>query len=95
MDLSESAGSAAGPGRGAGAGGAAGAGEPALGYWRIQGELPGLGYWAGEGTIRRTLADAGLDPAPRRASPTWGQFLVAQAHGILACDFLHAGTVLL
>jgi hypothetical protein len=38
---------------------------------------------------------AGLGPAPRRASPTWRQFLAAQASGILACDFLHVGTVLL
>ena len=47
------------------------------------------------GTIRRILAAAGLTPAPRRASPTWRQFLASQAAGILACDFLHAGTVLL
>jgi hypothetical protein len=32
---------------------------------------------------------------PRRASPTWRQFLAAQASGILACDFLHVDTVLL
>ena len=34
-------------------------------------------------------------PAPRRASPTWRQFLASQASGILACDFLHADTVFL
>jgi putative transposase len=38
---------------------------------------------------------AGLGPAPRRASPTWRQFLTSQAAGILACDFLHVDTVFL
>ena len=34
-------------------------------------------------------------PAPRRAGPTWRQFLHAQAAGIVAVDFLHGDTALL
>jgi len=46
-------------------------------------------------TVWKILKDAGLDPAPRRAGPTWRQFLSAQAHAVLAVDFAHVDTVFL
>jgi putative transposase len=69
--------------------------NPRWGYRRVQGELPGLGYRVGEGTIRRILATAGLGPAPRRGVAGLAAVLAARACGILACDFLPVGTVLL
>jgi putative transposase len=72
-----------------------GAGEPGLGHRRIQGELARLGYAIAASTLWEILHAAGIDPAPRRAGPTWRQFLAAQAHAIIACDFLAVETVLL
>jgi len=54
-----------------------------------------LGYPIAPSTVREILHAAGIDPAPRRAGPTWRQFLTAQAHAIIACDFLVVETALL
>ncbi|GAA2882125.1 hypothetical protein GCM10020220_085540 [Nonomuraea rubra] len=72
-----------------------GSGEPHLGHRRIQGELARLGYPIAASTVWEILHTAGISPAPRRAGPTWRQFLTAQAHAIIACDFLAVETVLL
>ena len=69
--------------------------NPLWGYRRVHGELTKLGIAVAPSTVWKILHAAGIDPAPRRAGPTWRQFLHAQAAGILAADFLHADTVLL
>jgi putative transposase len=69
--------------------------NPTWGHRRIQGELVRLGYVIAASTVWEILHAAGIDPAPRRAVPSWRQFLAAQAHAILACDFLVVETVLL
>jgi transposase len=69
--------------------------NPIWGYQRISGELAGAGVRVPPSTVRDILKRAGLDPAPRRGGPTWGQFLKAQAEGILACDLFHIDTVCL
>jgi putative transposase len=46
-------------------------------------------------TIRRLLAHARLDPAPRRSGPGWREFLRAQAASIVACDFFTVESVFL
>jgi hypothetical protein len=61
----------------------------------MQGELARLGYPIAASTVWEILHAAGIDPAPRRDGPTWRQFLAAQAHAIIACDFLVVETVLL
>ena len=69
--------------------------NPHWGYRRIAGELAGIGRHVGASTVWAILKRAGIDPCPRRSGPTWGEFLRAQAKGILACDFFHCDTVLL
>ena len=69
--------------------------NPTWGYRRVHGELAGLGYQIGASTVWKILHAAGIDPAPRRAGPTWTQFLRAQAQAILACDLFHLDTITL
>ncbi|MGI8336720.1 integrase core domain-containing protein [Actinomadura scrupuli] len=61
--------------------------NPTWGYRRIAGELAKLGRRIAPTTVWSILKKAGIDPAPRRKGPTWGEFLRSQAEGILACDF--------
>jgi hypothetical protein len=49
--------------------------NPSWGCRRIQGELAGLGYRIAPSTIWSILTKAGAGPAPRRAGPTWTEFL--------------------
>ncbi|MDX3109235.1 integrase core domain-containing protein [Nonomuraea angiospora] len=69
--------------------------NPTWGHRRIHGEMARLGYRIAVSTVWEILHAAGIDPAPRRAGPTWRQFMSAQAHAIIACDFLVVETVLL
>jgi putative transposase len=69
--------------------------NPTWGHRRVQGELVKLGHPIAASTVWQILHDAGIGPAPRRAGPTWQQFMTAQARGILAVDFVHVDTVLL
>ena len=64
--------------------------NPAWGYRRIHGELAGHGITVAPSTVWRILKSAGIEPAPRRDSPGWAEFLRSQAQGILALDFFTA-----
>ncbi len=69
--------------------------NPRWGHRRICGELAKLGLQASPTSVRRLLAHARLDPAPRRLGPTWREFLQAQAASIVACDFFTVETAFL
>jgi len=69
--------------------------NPRWGYQRIRGELLKLDVRISATTVRSVLLRHGLDPAPRRAGPTWSEFLRSQAAGILACDFFTVETITL
>ncbi|HET9080015.1 MAG TPA: hypothetical protein VFO01_05815 [Trebonia sp.] len=49
--------------------------NPAWGHRRIQGELARLGHAIAASTVWEILHAAGIEPAPRRAGPTWRQIL--------------------
>jgi putative transposase len=65
------------------------------GYLRIVGELKKLGVAVSKTSVATVLPRDGLPPAPRRAGPTWAQFLGAQAELVLATDFFTVDSVLL
>jgi putative transposase len=67
--------------------------NPTWGHRRIQGELVRMGHTVAASTVWKILHHVGVDPAPRRAGPTWKQFLTVQARGIVACDFFTVDTV--
>lgn len=56
----------------------------------MHGELLVLGVKVAPSTVWEILKDAGIDPAPERASSTWAGFLRSQADALLACDFFEA-----
>jgi transposase InsO family protein len=58
------------------------------GYRRIHGELLVLGVRVAASTVWGILQEAGIDPAPGRATSTWADFRRSQADALLACDFL-------
>jgi putative transposase len=67
--------------------------NPSWGYRRIHGELLVLGIKVAASTVREILRQAGIDPAPDRASTTWASFLRSQADALLACDFFETVTI--
>jgi putative transposase len=66
--------------------------NPTWGYRRIQGELATMGITRAASNVWAILERHGIEPSPRKSGPTWSEFLVAQAKGLMACDFFHVDT---
>jgi transposase InsO family protein len=64
-----------------------------IGRDSVHGELLVLGVKVATSTVWEILQDAGIDPAPDRASSTWAAFLRSQAEALLACDFFETATL--
>ena len=69
--------------------------NPRWGYLRIVGEVRKLGITVSKTTVAAVLHRHDIPPAPRRDSPSWSEFLRAQATGILATDFFTVDSVAL
>ena len=67
--------------------------NPGWGYRRIYGELLVLGIKVAASTVWEVLQQAGVDPAPERATAIWASFLRSQAGALLACDFFETNTL--
>ncbi|SES36072.1 Integrase core domain-containing protein [Lentzea xinjiangensis] len=67
--------------------------NPSWGYRRIHGELALLGVAIAASTVWEILKTAGVDPAPRRTTVTWADFLRSQAEAILAMDSIETVTL--
>jgi len=67
--------------------------NPGWGYRRVHGELLVLGVKVAASTVWEILKDAGIDPAPDRASSAWAGFLRSQAEALLGCDFFETVTL--
>ena len=62
--------------------------NPRWGYPRIRGALRNLGHEVGRNTIKRILAEHGVEPAPMRGKTMpWKTFLKAHFGVIAATDF--------
>ncbi len=67
--------------------------NPSWGYKRIHGELVRLGVPLAASSVWNLLRRHGIEPAPRRESVSWREFLCQQAAGILECDFFTVETL--